>query len=635
MDKRSMLAMMIIMGIIVAYMLFEQSYYKAPLPEDNAQANNTEQVADQQNSATTSSDQLADVEPIDAISGNTAVITDSAAAIMKYGKYFAPASQGWEGFVIIETDLVKAVISRKGAVIKKWYLNKYKNWTRQYDAQLISDPKGELSLDFVSIEGKKIDTRDLYFDMDNEKYHYVLSGSDSLVLKARLQVAKGRYIEKRFVFFGDQYIVNTDITFANMDPFILTNRGYNFNWTDGIRYQEENSVDESSQANAMAMLNGEKFDIEATDAEEPVNDHPDGTIDYVSTRTKYFGAAIIPQPFHSFRGQVSLDGKMEVMPNAGQRRIYDISFQIPYDGGVATKSYKVFIGPLDYDIVDDYGLSEMVYFGWGPLRFIGEYMLMPLFGFIHMFVPNYGFTILIFSFLIKMILYPLSVKQLRSTGKMKLLQPEINKIREKYKDDNKKQQKETMALYSKYGVKPAGGCLPLLLQMPILFSLWAVLRSAIDLRQADFMWWMTDLSAPDGIIPFIGIMGIDELSGLAVAMGITMFIQQKMTITDPKQKAMVYMMPFMFVFMFSGFPSGLNLYYFMFNLMGILQQVYINKFSRTKPNLQQMKASPKKEGFFAKKMREAQDMAESQGKSIPGQKSSGKNNYPNRRKKKK
>ena len=132
-----------------------------------------------------------------------------------------------------------------------------------------------------------------------------------------------------------------------------------------------------------------------------------------------------------------------------------------------------------------------------------------------------------------------------------------------------------------------------------------------------------------------GIMGIDELSGLAVAMGITMFIQQKMTITDPKQKAMVYMMPFMFVFMFSGFPSGLNLYYFMFNLMGILQQVYINKFSRTKPNLQQMKASPKKEGFFAKKMREAQDMAESQGKSIPGQKSSGKNNYPNRRKKKK
>ena len=128
-----------------------------------------------------------------------------------------------------------------------------------------------------------------------------------------------------------------------------------------------------------------------------------------------------------------------------------------------------------------------------------------------------------------------------------------------------------------------GGCLPLLLQLPILYALWAVLRAAIDLRQADFMLWITDLSSPDIVfnLPF-AFLGIKHFSGLAILMGVTMFFQQKMTMMDPRQKALIYLMPIMFTFMFSNFPSGLNLYYFMFNLMSIVQQVYINKFSRKK-----------------------------------------------------
>lgn len=219
---------------------------------------------------------------------------------------------------------------------------------------------------------------------------------------------------------------------------------------------------------------------------------------------------------------------------------------------------------------------------------------------------------------------------------MQVLAPEINKLREKYKDDQTKQQQETMKLYSEYGINPMGGCLPLLLQMPILYALWAVLRGSIDLRQSEFIFWMTDLSIPDVIFNLgfkLPLIGIDKFSGLALLMGATLFIQQKMTVTDPRQQALVWMMPIMFTLMFSNFPAGLNLYYFMFNLFGIVQQVYMNKFSKNKLTLEDMKRMPKKEGWLQKKMREAQDIAASQGRSIPGQKTE--NRPQNQRRKKK
>jgi YidC/Oxa1 family membrane protein insertase len=137
-----------------------------------------------------------------------------------------------------------------------------------------------------------------------------------------------------------------------------------------------------------------------------------------------------------------------------------------------------------------------------------------------------------------------------------------------------------MQLYRDYGVNPAAGCLPLLLQMPILFALWSVLRSAIELRHASFALWITDLSVPDVLfaLPFsIPLFGVREVSGVALAMGLTMFIQQKMTVTDPRQKAMVWMMPILMTLIFNSLPSGLNLYYFVFNLLSIGQQVWINK----------------------------------------------------------
>ena len=212
--------------------------------------------------------------------------------------------------------------------------------------------------------------------------------------------------------------------------------------------------------------------------------------------------------------------------------------------------------------------------------------MIPLFQFLHLLIPNYGWVIIVFSVIIKIALHPLTRTSMKSMKRMQALTPLMNEIREKYKDDQNKQNQQIMNLYKEYGINPAAGCLPLLLQMPILFALYAVFRSSIELRQSAFMFWIHDLSIPDTILhlPFtVPFFGITEVSGLALAMGITMFLQQKMTVTDPRQKAMVWMMPILMTLMFNGLPSGLNLYYFVFNLLAIGQQVWINKAGGEEP----------------------------------------------------
>ena len=185
----------------------------------------------------------------------------------------------------------------------------------------------------------------------------------------------------------------------------------------------------------------------------------------------------------------------------------------------------------------------------------------------------------------KIVLTPFTRYQMKSMRKMSEMQPKMNAIKEKYKDEPQKQQQALMKFYKEEKINPAGGCLPLILQLPILYALFGVFNSAIVLRQADFGLWIHDLAIPDVILhlPFkVPIFGIHDISGLAVLMGITMFLQQKMTVKDPKQMAMVYIMPIMLTFLFTTLPSGLNLYYFMFNVLSISEQYYLTKIKKKK-----------------------------------------------------
>ncbi len=544
----------------------------------------------------------------------------------KVGKLFEQNTVGTNKNITINTEKSKIIISNRGAAIKKWYLNEFKKWDG-VQTQLVTDSLGEFYNLIYSVEGKKVDARYLYFDFDTDQTEINLKGNQTFKLSATLNSGNGKII-RTYTFYGDEYHFDNDIKIINMEDKINP-RGLDLVWGNGISFQEKNSVDESAESKVMAVLNGEISEL-AADEDITENAKESGTVDYTAIKNKYFTVAIIPEKFD---GTVDLAGFKINYPNtSGVVKKFEMSYRLPYKGGESEYKFKSYIGPINYGILKEYGLERIVNFGWWIIRYIGQYFMMPLFNFVHSFIPSYGVTLIIFSIVIKLLLYPLSITQMQSAAKMKLLAPEMQKIKEKFPDDLTKQQQGTMSLYSEYGINPASGCLPLVLQMPILYSLWVVLRSNIDLRQSGFILWIDDLSMPDTILAWdYSILGISSISGLSLLMGVTMFIQQKMTVSDPRQQSMVYIMPVMFIFLFSSFPAGLNLYYFMFNVLGIIQQYWISNFSKNKVTLEDLRKAPKKESWMQKKMKEAQSMADSQGKNVPfGQNNNNNNSYYNK-----
>ncbi len=600
MDKKSVLGLILI-AIILTIWTFYISVKQVPPPKPTQQPDSTEIVK------TT-------IQKPDTVQ---TFIPDSIKIANQFGTTFAPFVGGVERVITIENDLVKAQLTSKGATLLKWTLKKFKSWDG-YPTQLIWTKGGTLSLSINTRDNLKFDDRNLNYEISASSDYIKLTGNDSIEIIAKLDFGNNKFIAKKLIFYGNKYHFHNEIIFNNVDEYITT-RGYNLQWQNGLRYQELNSVDESSEAKAIVSLNGEIEEADAT-SDEPVSISPSGKLDFVAVKIKYFTAAIIPTPKGSIDGTVYVSGYRQHVENNGIIEKYNLALNIPYRGGLQQRAFDVYIGPIDYSIVNSYGISAVVNFGWRFLvRPIGEFFMLPIFKLIYYVIGNYGISIIIFALLMKILLYPLTISQMRASQRMQLISPELQKIRDKFKDDPQKMNQEIMKLYSEYGINPMGGCLPLLLQLPILYALWAVLRTAIELRQSPFVLWITDLSLPDYILNLpISFFGIKHISGLAVLMGLTLFFQQKLTITDPRQKSMIYIMPILFVFLFSYFPSGLNLYYFAFNLFSIVHQIYLNKFSKKKLTLEDLKRQPKKEGWFQRKLREAQEIAESQGRRIPG-----------------
>jgi YidC/Oxa1 family membrane protein insertase len=518
------------------------------------------------------------------------------------GTYFSHLASGQEKILLIRTDLYTAEITTYGGLVRKWELKNYTTWNG-YPVPLVDYGQGgDYSLLFTSKDGKLINTRNLYFRSDYRNWKTIeLHGDDSFTAELVLPVDDHRRIVKKFTFSNGKYSFDSDIRFENMQE-VVANFEYQVTWEHGVPYAERNSVNESGYAKAYAYAGGELSEIDASSVGEPEKKDFTGSTDWVATRNKYFAAALLPD--ESSAQGAYMWGDRFALPDHGARETYSLALKMPFKGSSLEESkVTVFLGPLDFDVVTSYNrhLDQIMSLGaaW-IIRPISEYVLLPMFAFLKMIIPNFGVVIIIFSIIIKIALHPLSKTSMKSMKKMQALQPMMQEIREKYKDDPQKMNQHVMNLYKDYGVNPAAGCLPLLLQMPILYALYSVFSSSIELRQAGFFWWITDLSVPDVLIhlPFnLPILGTSELSGLALAMGITMFLQQKMTVTDPRQKAMVYFMPIMMTLLFNSFPAGLNLYYFVFNLLSIGQQMYVNKQHEQEP-LKKIDPKKRKMGFL-------------------------------------
>lgn len=531
--------------------------------------------------------------------------------------------------IVIETKLARYELTSLGANFKKVFLKKFRNW---YSAdskenkienfvQLINYSKGNsYGLVLVTQDGIGISTSEIKFDYNGSTY-YNLKENDSITITFKSNFENNRTIQKSYTFYSNSYEIKSDIDFINFQNYISNNL-FDITWENGIRFVEHNSVDEANYSDASVFSGGENVIVDASSVGEKISKNFGGRIDWIAVRNKYFASVVIPSNpdkiesayIEGIRDKVGFDGLVER---------YDLRLTVPFENQInERKSFSIFIGPVDYDVLEGLGrnLVELVNFGsfFGltfVVRPIAEYVLLPLFQFLHSFIPNYGIVIIIFSLIIKILVYPLTKSSYQSMKKIQALQPKIAELKEKFKDDPQKLNKETMKLYSTYGINPAGGCLPILLQMPIFIALWGMFQSAIDLRLQPFVWWIKDLSNPDVIYDLgfkIPLFGVQQVSGLALLMGITTFIQQKMTVKDPTQKALVYIMPIFLTILFMSFPSGLNLYYFMFNLFSIIQQWYINR-SADEVVLVPV-ANPNKKGFMARMLEAAEQQAKQQQK---------------------
>lgn len=622
MDKQTTLAFVLIGAILIIWL-----YFSSPEPQKQAiKRSGDTTLVNKDNSSNQAANKSAQ-NPTDQQQATAPKVQSDTSAL---GKAFTKDQQK-EQIITIENSLVKLELTSDGARIRRWFLKKYNTWYASSSARandfyskhidLVNSDEGDFNIVFVSKDGKLLNTADASFNSDAKNAYYLIKDSDSLIINYTLNLNNNSSIVKSYVLKGNDYSARCDIQMKNMGN-IISNYRYDVVWANGINFVEKNSVDEANYSNASAYSGGEQVIVNVK-TNETSKKEINGKVDWLGIRNKYF--AVIISPLNSSSdGGAYIEGTEKAVGNqSGLRKYYNASLKIPFNNGNFQKnSFLLYLGPVDYSVLKAYNRNFEKIVDFGSLfglkfiiRPISEYVLLPLFKILHNFIPNYGIVIIVFSLIIKFALYPLTKSSFKSMRKMQLLQPKIAELKEKFKEDPQKLNKETMKLYSTYGINPAGGCLPMLLQMPILVALWGLFNVAVELRQQPFAFWITNLSSPDVILtlPFsIPIFGIRQLSGLALLLGITMFVQQKMSVKDPSQQALIYLMPVMFTLMFMGFPSGLNLYYFMFNLFSIIQQYYVNH-SKSDVELVPV-ANPKKSGGFMQKMMAAAEKSAQQQK---------------------
>lgn len=560
--------------ILIGIILFAWVYYTTPQPEPQNTKKKTAQVKD----TIKKNDQTNKFAPTEKNTETKIVAANTSNTVEKINS--------------VENKFLRLEFTTNGARIKKVFLKNYTNWyynknknAKYYDKEVqiinIKDG-GDFSVKFYDKNDNLINTAFYNFTLDN-----IENNKNGTILTYILKFEKGAYISKKYLISKDRYDIKCEIEFVNFNQIANIQKGYIVGWNNGIRMVEEYSHDEARYTNSGIYQGGEHIVYDVTNSHPYLQHSIHGKLDWANIRNKYF--TIILNPLKPVQDdEFKIKGWHKYKGN-GEIEIYSFDYYTTFKGDnhKYSDAFTLYFGPIDYDILKTYNKNYEQIVDFGNLfgikfiiRPISEYLFLPLLKLLHYVIPNYGFVIILFALIIKIILFPITKITLLSQKKMSLLQPEIDNIR-KTIDDPTKQQKEIMNLYSKYGINPAGGCFPLLLQMPILVALWSLFNVAIDLRNQPFMLWITNLSVPDVIytLPFkIPLFGVDQISALALLLGISMFLQQKGQIVDPSQKAMIYMMPVMMTMLFMGFPAGLNLYYLVFNILSIVEQKLYFKF---------------------------------------------------------
>ena len=402
---------------------------------------------------------------------------------------------------------------------------------------------------------------------DNQVFN--LSKEDSLVVVMNLFLDNA-VVKKTTVFYGNSYVVDHRWNTQNVD-------NVNVSWGAGIRPTEKNLSEETTFSSAYVAQDKNIESVALTpsslsDSVERLSMF--GPTDWVAVRNKYFISSLISNDASG--GFVS--GKAAFF----QEGVFVPQYTMGLNFNKNSFSVRQFFGPLDVDIIEESGtyLDRVMNFGWLPIQPFSRAVLWIL-KTLYLTGLNYGVILILFAFLIRVVTGPLTKKSFESSQKMQELQPKLKKIQEKYKNDSARLNQKMVEFYKKEGYNPLGGCLPMIIQMPLLFSLFIVFRSTIEFRGAPFFGWINNLSQPDVVfnlgfsVPLYG----SHVSFLPIILGVSMFMSQKLSMAnmDPKQKPMMYIMSAFFFLLFNSFPSGLNLYYAMYNILNYFQQRGLKK----------------------------------------------------------
>jgi YidC/Oxa1 family membrane protein insertase len=548
---------------------------------------------------------------------------------------FAKAAEGVEKKYFLENDLVKIGLSSLGGKVVYVELKKFKTWDGLPLILLESDTN-QFGLSFFA-NNRTINTTNFYFQP--EWVNGYAKGSDTIRVSGDQQAQfalrlyasddsifnREKYIEYLFTMKGDNYMLDFSVSFHNLNKTIDAARGYvDFEWSTDLRKQEKH-VDQFNGSTIYYKLNEDKVQYlsESKTDEKSLRDQ----IKWISFKQQFFSSALIANNY--FVDPIMKVSTSTTPPSDRYLRSLYYKIGIPFTGAAdESVGMAMYFGPNKYNILRKYklDLERQIPLGWSffLMQWINRYAVLPVFNFLGSFGWNYGIVILVLTILLKIVLMPIAYKTYLSSAKMRLLKPEIDEIGLKFpkKEDAMKKQQATMAMYKKAGVNPMSGCIPVLLQMPILIAMFRFFPASIELRQQAFLW-ANDLSSYDSIwnlpfnIPFYG----DHVSLFTLLMTISTIIytylnnQMMGTGTQqmPGMKTMMYIMPIMFLGIFNNYSSGLSYYYFLVNIITFVQMYifrYVVDEDKLHRQIQENKLKPvKKSGFQAR----LEEMAKKKG----------------------
>jgi YidC/Oxa1 family membrane protein insertase len=520
--------------------------------------------------------------------------------VSQYG-VFAQAATGDNDLITLENNLIELKISLKGGRVYSARLKNYKT----FDAKpliLFSGDSTVFGLNFFTSDNRAVQTNNLYFKpVTDQKVFTATSRPESVVL--RLSAGEDKYIEYTYTLAPDKYMVGFNVAFKSMEGIIASNQNsLTLEWKMLIPQHEKGRTNEETYC----IINYKYFQDDVvglgkSQSKEVMKTDITTKLSWISFQDQFFSSIIITNDFFL---NASLSST-KTLTSQKYLRYYTAEVGVPFGAGSSNSmNMKLFYGPNSIPILKKEGmqLERVVFLGKNIIGWINRFVIIPIFNWLNNFIGNYGLIILILTLIIKIVLFPLTFKSYQSQAKMQVLKPMVEELGKKFpkKEDAMKKQQATMDLYKRAGVNPMGGCLPMLLQMPILFAMFRFFPVSIELRQEHFLW-ATDLSTYDSILhlPFTIPMYGNHVSLFTLLMTASTLLTMKMTGSSPGSdqpgmKMMMYMMPIMFMLILNNFSAGLTYYYFLANMLTYAQNMISKRFIDSNAVLATLEQNKKK-----------------------------------------